>query len=92
MRTALTVRERLRIAKGRLREYQGRLRKLEGQFTILRGRAAQARGRTRLRLLPVERRIRGTLTMTVTRIEALRRGIEAGIKAGASAYRRTRSK
>jgi hypothetical protein len=110
MRTLTTVRERLRIARGRLREYEGRLRKLEGQLTTLRGRAEQARGRTRLSLLRVERQLRGTLDVTVKRIdevtkaleprvrgavdraEALRRGIKAGIDAGAAKYRRTRQR
>jgi len=79
MRT-VTVRERLRIARGRLREYEGRLRKLEGQLTTLRGRAEQARGRTRLRLLEVERRLRGTLEATTKRIDQVTKALEPQVR------------
>jgi hypothetical protein len=103
MRAPTAVRERLRIARGRLREYEGRLRKLEGQLTTLRGRAEQARGRTRLQLLKVERQLRGTLDVTVKRIDEATKALEPrvrqavdraetlgrGIKAGIEAGART---
>lgn len=110
MRTFRTVRERLRIAKGRLREYEGRVRKLDAQLVILRGQLTQTRGRARLRLLRLDRQIRGTVDTTlkaidrvtkevnprirrvVDRAEAIRHGINAGIKAGTATYRRRRSK
>ena len=108
MPTAVTVRERLRVAKGRLHEYEGRLRKLEGQLKILRGQAQQARGQLRLRMLRAERqarlaldaglravdeltrRLEPKIRRAVQRGDAVRRGIEAGIKTGAAEYRRTR--
>jgi hypothetical protein len=80
MRTPTAVRERLRIARGRLREYEGHLRKLEGQLTTLRGRAEQARGRTRLKLLQVERQLRGTLDVTVKRIDEATKAREPRVR------------
>jgi hypothetical protein len=80
MGTLVTVRERLRIARGRLREYEGRLRKLEGQLSTLRGRAEQARGRTRLQLLRVERQIRGTLDVTLKSIDEMTKAIEPRVR------------
>ena len=80
MRTLVTVRERLRIARGRLREYEGRLRKLEGHLTTLRGRAEQARGRRGLRLLRVERQMRETLDATVKSIDEVTKAIEPQVR------------
>ena len=80
MRTLTTVRERLRVARGRLREYEGRLQKLEGQLTALRGRAEQARGHTRQQMLRVERQLRGTLDLTVKRIDEVTKELEPRVR------------
>ena len=102
------MRARVQIAKGKLREYEGRLKQIEGRLTVLRGRAEQTSGRARLRLLRIERGVRGVLDVSVNRVEsaiealeprlksalvetkAFTRGIQAGVRSGAEAYRKFR--
>jgi hypothetical protein len=104
----MDIRGRVQIVKGTLREYEGRLKQLEGRLTALRGRAEQTTGRARLRLLRLERALRGGVDAGVKRVEsatkaleppvklalretrAFTRGVQAGVRSGATAYRRSR--
>jgi hypothetical protein len=66
----MNVRARVQIVKGKLREYEGRLKQVEGRLAVLRGRAEQTTGRARLRLLRIERGLRGILDASVDRVES----------------------
>jgi hypothetical protein len=84
----MNIRARVQIAKGKLREYEGRLKQLEGRLTVLRGRTQQTTGRARLRLLRVERGLRGTLDGSVQRVESAIKALELRLK---SALRETQA-
>jgi hypothetical protein len=76
----MNVRARVQIAKGKLREYEGRLKQVEGRLAVLRGRAEQTTGRARLRLLRIDRGLRGILDASVDRVESAIKALEPRLK------------
>ncbi len=84
----MNIRARVQIAKGKLREYEGRLKQLEGRLAVVRGRAEQTTGRARLRLLRIERGLRGTLDASVNRVESAIKALEPHVR---SALRETKA-
>jgi hypothetical protein len=94
---------RLHEYEGRLRKLEGQLKILRGQAEQARGhlRLRMLRGERQVRLAldvalravdEATRRLEPRLRLALQRGDAVRRGIEAGIKTGAAEYRRTRSR